>query len=170
MSEERRGLQRMERLVDVRQTFVTAAEAAVREAEGMVRYFEDEIRDNARQIFQAREENAYFGDSKSNVITARERYILSLQQRARSLAQDLEKAKQLVERRRTAWREAMKARKTVEGVKERRLHEWTRSVDAADQKRVDEMTIGKHVRQQSRVVNEPAGASPADSKSKNARR
>jgi len=167
MSEERRGLRRMERLVDVRQTFVTAAEAVVREAEGMVRYFEGEIRENERQILHAREENAYFRDSESAVISARERYIVSLQERGRRLAQDLVKATQLLEKRRADWRETLKARKTVETVKERRLQEWTRSVDVADQKRVDEMTIGKHVRNQSRTTDEPTGVARPDFKPTN---
>ena len=163
MTEERRALLRMDRLVDVRRTFVTAAEAAVREAESMLRYFEDSAAENARQIQQQREENAHLEQASQELLVARERFILSLQVRAKVIAQDLEKARQLLEKRRAAWRETMKDKKSMESLKARRLQEWTRSVDSAEQKRIDEMTIGKHVRDQSDSTTEPAGRpSPGD--------
>ena len=149
MNETRRSLHRIERLVEVRQTYVTAAEARVREAEALVRYFEEEIEKNARQIQQTREEIAYLKTLSGHEIQAREKHIFSLNSKARQIAQDLEKAEQMLEKRREEWRETMKEKKVVERVQERRLQEWERSVDVKEQKQVDEMTVGRYARNKS---------------------
>ena len=146
MSETRRSLDRIERLVEVRQTYVTAAEAAVREAEVLVRYFEEEAGRVVRQIQQTREEIAYLKTLSGHEIQAREKHIFSLNFKARQIAQDLEKAAQMLEQRRAEWRETMKDKKIVERVQERRLHDWKRSVDVLQQKQVDEMSVGRHAR------------------------
>lgn len=157
MSESRRSLDRIERLVEVRQTYVTAAEAAVREAENIVRYFQDEAEQNARQIQQAREGIAYLQSLTGHDIQTRERHISSLNLRARQLSQDIEKAMQTLEKRRGEWREKMKDRKIVERVQERRLQEWVRSVDVLEQKEVDEMSVGRHARDKSLSAGESNG-------------
>jgi flagellar export protein FliJ len=157
MSDVRRSLDRIERLVEVRQTYVTAAEAAVKEAENILRYFEDDARQNARQIQTAREEIAYLTSLTGQDIQNRERHISSLNLQARRIAQDVEKANQMLEKRRGEWRETMKDKKIVERVQERRLQEWERSVDVLEQKEVDEMTIGRHGRDKSRSAPELDG-------------
>jgi len=139
----------MERLVEVRQTYVTAAEAAVREAEGIVRYFEDEAAQNARQIRQTREEIGSLQSFTGSDMQARERFISGLQVRAKQITQEIDKARQELEKRRLAWRETMRARKVVERVQDRRQQEWTRSVDVMEQKQVDEMSVGRHARDKS---------------------
>jgi flagellar export protein FliJ len=154
MSEARRSLDRIERLVEVRQTYVNAAEAAVKEAEGIIRYFQDELAQNARQIQQAREEIAYLKNLTGHAIQTREKHILSLGIHARQIAQDLEKAEQLLEKRRGEWRETMKEKRIVERVQERRLHEWQRSVDILEQNQADEMSVGRHARDKSRSAAE----------------
>jgi flagellar export protein FliJ len=158
MSEARRSLERIERLVEVRQTYVNAAEAAVKEAEGIVRYFEDELAQNARQIQQAREEIAYLKSVTAHDIQTREKHISALGIRAKQFAQDLEKAQQMLEKRRGEWREKMKDKRIVERVQERRLHHWQRSVDLMEQIQVDEMSVGRHARDKSRSTAEPDGA------------
>lgn len=155
MSEARRSLERIERLVEVRQTYVNAAEAAVKEAEGMVRYFEQELQNNARQIQQVREEIAYLKTLVAHEIQAREKQILSLGIKSRQIAQDLEKAEQLLAKRRAEWRETMKEKRIVERLQERRLQEWQRSVDILEQNQVDEMSVGRHARDKSRSAGEP---------------
>jgi flagellar export protein FliJ len=157
MSEARRSLDRIKRLVEVRQTYVTAAEAGVREAESVVRYFQNEAEQTARQIQQAREGIAYLKSLTGHDIQTRERHISSLNLRARQLAQDIEKAKQVVEKRRGEWRETMKDKKIVERVQERRLQEWVRSVDVMEQKQVDEMSVGRHARDKSLTAGESPG-------------
>ena len=154
MNEARRSLDRIERLVELRQTYVTAAEAAVREAEMMVRYFQEQAQENARQIQQDREEIAYLKTLTGHDIQTRERHISSLEMRAKQIAQDIEKAEQFLETRRAEWRETMKDKKIVERVQERRLQEWERSVDVMEQKQVDEMSVGRHARSKSRSAGE----------------
>lgn len=146
MSETRRSLDRIERLVEVRQTYVAAAEAAVREAEVLVRYFEEEAENVVRQIQQTREEIAYLKTLSGHEIQTREKHIFSLNFRARQIAQDLEKAAQMLETRRAEWRETMKDKKIVERVQERRLHDWKHSIDVLEQKQVDEMSVGRFAR------------------------
>jgi len=146
VSETRRSLDRIERLVEVRQTYVTAAEAAVREAEVLVRYFEEEAEKVVRQIQQTWEEIAYLKTLTAHAIQAREKHIFSLNFKARQIAQDLDKAVQMLEKRRAEWRETMKDKKIVERVQERRSNEWKRSVDVQQQKQVDEMSVGRFAR------------------------
>jgi flagellar export protein FliJ len=146
MNETRRSLDRIERLVEVRQTYVTAAEAAVREAEVLVRYFEEEAEKIARLIQQTREEIAYLKTLSGHEIQAREKHILSLNFKARQIAKDLEKAVQMLETRRAEWRETMKDKKIVERVQERRQQEWKHSVDVLAQKQADEMSVGRYAR------------------------
>jgi flagellar biosynthesis chaperone FliJ len=146
MNETRRSLDRIERLVEVRQTYVTAAEAAVREAEVLVRYFEEEAEKNARLIQKTREDIAYLKTLTGFEIQAREKHIFSLNFKARQIAKDLEKAVQMLDKRRAEWRETMKDKKIVERVQERRQQEWKHSVDVLEQKQADEMTVGRFAR------------------------
>jgi flagellar export protein FliJ len=146
MNETRRSLDRIERLVDVRQTYVTAAEARVKEAEAVVRYFENEAATNARQAQQTREEIVYLTTLAAHQVQAREKHILSLNFKARQIAQDLEKAVQMLEKRRAEWRETMKEKKIVERLQQRRSQQWQHSVDVMQQKQVDEMSVGRFAR------------------------
>jgi len=146
MNETRRSLDRIERLVEVRETYVTAAEAGVREAEALVRYFEEEAHNNALQIQLTREEIGCLKNFSGHQIQARDRHILSLNLKARRIAQDVEKAMQMLEKRRAEWRETMKDKKIVERVQERRLQEWERSVDVMEQKQADDMSVGRFAR------------------------
>jgi flagellar export protein FliJ len=161
MNETRRSLDRIQRLVEVRQTYVNVAEAAVREAEVLVRYFEEEAEKNARQIQATREEIAYLKTLTGHEVQAREKHIFSLNFKARQIAQDLEKAVQMLEKRRAEWRETMKDKKIVERVQERRLLEWERSVDVHEQKQVDEMSVGRHARNQSLNAGNPDAGNDA---------
>jgi flagellar export protein FliJ len=164
MHETRRSLDRVERLVGVRQTYVTAAEAAVREAEVLVRYFEEAAETIARQIQQTREGIAYLKSLSGHEVQTREKHILSLNFKARQIAQDLEKAVQMLDKRRAEWRETMKDKKIVERVQERRLQEWERSVDVLEQKQVDEMSVGRHARNQSCPAGQSGNVADARSR------
>jgi flagellar export protein FliJ len=152
----------MDRLVEVRQTYVTAAEVAVHEAEARVRHFEEQAEENARQVRQSREEIAHLKKATGHDIQTRERHLGALFVRARQIGQDLDKAKKTLEVKRAEWRETMKARKIVERVQERRLQEWSRIVDVKDQKEVDEMSVGRHARNQSHTIRESVESDPAE--------
>ncbi len=146
MNETRRSLERIERLVEVRQTYVTAAEARVKEAESLVRYFQEELEKNAREAQQTRREIAYLKTLSGFEIQAREKHILSLNFKARQLNVDLDKAGQQLEKRRAEWRETMKDKKIVERLQERRQQQWDHHVDVMEQKQVDEMSVGRFAR------------------------
>jgi len=147
MNETRRSLERIERLVEVRETYVTAAEARVKEAEAMVRYFQEELARNAAEASKTREEIAYLKTLSGFEIQAREKHILSLNFKARQLNLDLDKANQLLEKRRAEWRETMKEKKIVERVQERRQQQWQHHVDVMEQKQVDEISVGRFARE-----------------------
>ncbi len=161
MNKTRRSLRRIEHLVEVRQTYVTAAEAGVREAENLVRFLEGEARDIARQIQQTREDFAYLKSLSGREIQAREKHVFILNFKARRIAQDLEKAAQALDKRRAEWREKMKDRKIVERVQVRRVQEWKRSVDVREQQLADEMSVGRHARDRSRPASDSSAAADA---------
>ena len=156
MNETQRDLQRIERLTEIRQSYVTAAEAGVREAELYLKYCEDVLEENGRQIRQVREDIAYVNHATAETLQSSERYIFTLISRSRPLRENVEKAKKAVDAKRLEWREAMRERKVVGRVQERRLHEWQRIVDVEEQKNVDEMTVGRYARNQSSRLASPS--------------
>ena len=83
MNEQRQRLRRIDRLAEVRQSYVTAAEGRVREAEQHVRICEEAVEHTDRQIRLLREEIAYLNHSTGEELQNRERYIFTLYVRAR---------------------------------------------------------------------------------------
>jgi flagellar export protein FliJ len=148
MNDQEQSLHRIERLAEVRQSYVTAAEGRVRDAEHQVRSCEEIANERDRQIQQAREEIAYLDHSTGAAMQNRERYIFGLHVRARQARDVLEKARKVLDGRRVEWRETMRDQKVVEKVLERRVQEWKHSVLVAEQKDVDEMTVARYARDQ----------------------
>jgi len=146
MNDQQQRLHRIDRLADVRQSYVTAAEGRVREAELQVRICDEKVKERDRQIRQVREEIAYLDHATGESIQNRERYIFSLHVLARQAREVLDKARRLLDTRRLEWRETMRDQKVIEKLQERRMHEWQHSVDVAEQKSVDEMTVGRYAR------------------------
>ena len=148
MNDQQLRLHRVDRLAEVRQSYVTAAEVRVREAEQHVRLCEEAAEHTDRQIRLVREEIAYLDHSTGEEMQNRERYIFSLHVRARQAREMLDKARKVLDSRRHEWRETRREQMVVEKVQERRLQEWQHSVNVADQKHVDEMTVARHARNQ----------------------
>jgi flagellar export protein FliJ len=148
MNDQKQRLHRIDRLAEVRQSFVTAAEGRVREAEHLVRVREEAAEEADRQIRRVREEIAYLDHSTGEEIQNRERYIFTLHVRARHAREALDKARKVLDSRRHEWRESKRDQMVIEKVQERRLQEWQHSVNVADQKVVDEMTVARHARNQ----------------------
>jgi len=148
MNDQQRRMHRIDRLADVRQSYVTAAEGRVREAEHLMRMREEAAEESDRQIRRVREEIAYLDHSTGEEIQNRERYIFTLHVRARHAREALEKARKVLDSRRHEWRESRRDQMVIEKVQERRLQEWQHSVNVADQKNVDEMTVIRHARDQ----------------------
>jgi flagellar export protein FliJ len=148
MNDQQQRLHRIDRLAEVRQSYVTAAEGRVREAEQHVRLCEEAAEHTDRQIRLVREEIAYLDHSSGAEIQNRERYVFTLHVRARQAREMLDKARKVLDSRRHEWREARRDQMVIEKVQERRLQEWQHSVNVADQKDVDEMTVARHARNQ----------------------
>jgi flagellar export protein FliJ len=148
MSEEQERLRRIERLVGIRQSYLTAAEGRVREAEQQVRLREEAAAEKDRQIRQSQAEIAYLDHATGASIQNRERHIFGLLLRARQAHEALEKAKIVLEARRREWRESKREHKVIVTVQERRLLEWRQIINVAEQRQIDEMTVAQYARNQ----------------------
>jgi len=148
MNEQQQRLHRIDRLAEVRQSYVTAAEGRVREAEQQVRICEAAAEHTDRQIRLSREEIAYLNHSTGEELQNRERYIFTLHVRAHQAREMLDKARKALDSRRHEWRETKRDHMVIEKVQERRLQEWKHSLNVVEQKDVDEMTVARHARNQ----------------------
>ena len=140
------SLKRLGRLAQIKQTYVSVAEANVRNAEGEVRHLESAECKLTGNIQVKQAEIAHFQTATGHDVQSGERYIQALELQRRLIRQSLEKANLNLEQRRQEWTEAMREQKIVEKVQERRLHQWERQDDVADQKSQDEISIGRFVR------------------------
>ena len=139
-------LKRLERLAHIKQTYVSVAEANVKNAEGEVRQLETAESKMTGHIQDTQAEIAYLQSATGHDLQSSERYIQALELQRRLIRQSLEKANVNLQQRRNEWTEAMREQKIVEKVQERRLHQWERQDDAAGQKSQDEMSVGRFVR------------------------
>src|SRR5207249_11287477 len=130
----------------IKQTYVSVAEANVRNAEREVRHLESAESKLTGNIQVKQAEIAYLQTATGQDVQSGERYIQALELQRRLIRQSLEKANLNLEQRRQEWTEAMREQRIVEKVQERRLHQWERQDDAADQKSQDEISIGRFVR------------------------
>jgi len=141
-------LQRLARLVRIRQTHSSAAEAGVKQSQGEVRRLEAAGEEAAGNIQDTRAEIAYLKTAPAHDIQSSERYIEALEYQRKLIQQSLVKATDNLEQRRQEWTEAMRDERLAEKLQERRLHEWQREDDVAQQKLQDDASIVRHVRTQ----------------------
>jgi flagellar export protein FliJ len=139
-------LKRLERLAHIKQTYVSVAEANVKNAEGEVRQLETAETNITGHIQNTQAGIAYLQSATGHDVQSSERYIQALELQRTLIRQSLEKANVNLEQRRNEWTEAMRDQKIVEKVQERRLHQWERHDGAAGQKSQDEMSVGRYVR------------------------
>ena len=144
----RDSLKRLERLVQIKQTYVSVAEANVKSAEGEVRRLETAENEIVGNIQHTQAGIAYLQTATGQDVQSSERYIEALGVQRKVIQQSLEKATTNLEQRRGEWTEAMREQKIVEKVQERRLHQCERDDDVANQKSQDDMTVGRHARTQ----------------------
>lgn len=140
------SLKRLERLFQIRQTYVSVAETGVKHAEGEVRKLETAETDVAGNIQYTQAGIAYLKTATGHDLQNRENYIHALQLQRKLIQQSLDKANTNLEQRRREWTEAMREQKIIERVQERRLHQWEREDDVAKQKSQDEVSVGRYVR------------------------
>jgi flagellar export protein FliJ len=144
--ESRARLKRLERLLQIRETYVSVAETNVKQAEGEVRQCEQAQATVAGQIQDTQAEIAYLSNASGHDIQTSEKYIFALRQQSKLIKQSLEKAAGNLEQRRREWTEAMREQKVIETMQERRLHQWRREDDVAKQKSQDDNSIARYVR------------------------
>jgi flagellar export protein FliJ len=139
-------LKRLERLLQIRETYVSVSEANVKLAEGEVRKFATAEETVAGQIRDTKAEIAYLKSATAHDVQSSEKYISALQSRRKQIQQALEKADRTLEQRRNEWTEAMREKKIIEKMQEHRLQEWQHEDDVAKQNSQDENTIARYVR------------------------
>lgn len=147
MSDKFKGsLKRLERLFSIRQTYVSVAEAGVKQAEGEVCRLENADSEAAGQIQQTQAGIAYLKRATGSDLHTGERYIQALREQRKLIHLSLETATTNLTERRSEWTEAMKEQKIIEKLQERRLHQSEREDDVAMQKSQDDAFIGRYVR------------------------
>ena len=142
------GLKRLERLNEIRQTYVSVAEAGVKTAEGEVRQLEAADNTVAGDIEHTRAEIAYCHTATGHDLQSGEKYIAALNTQREVIQQSLEKANSNLEQRRHEWTEALREQKVIEKMQERRFHEWEHEDSVDIQKQQDDASIGRYVRAQ----------------------
>ncbi len=140
----------MERLFQIRQTYVSVAEAGVKTAEHEVSKLEAADGQVAGNIQDTRAEIAYRQTSTGHDLQTGEKYIQALQTQRQQIQQSLEKATGNLEQRRREWTEAMREQKIIEKMQERRLHQWERADGVEVQKQQDDASVGRYVRTRQR--------------------
>lgn len=146
MKDLKANLKRLERLVQIRETYVSVAEAGVKSAEAEVRKLEAADNEVAGNIQHTQAGIAYLESASGSDLQIGENYIRALQLQRKLIRQSLEKATGNLEQRRHEWTEAMRERKIIEKMQERRLQQWEREDDVANQKTQDDATVGRYVR------------------------
>src|SRR5438552_4060271 len=104
-------LKRLERLLQIRQTYVSVAEAGVKAGEGEVRQLEAADTKAAQTIQDTRAEIAYRQTTTGHELQSGEEYIRALQDRRKVIQQSLENANSKLAERRSEWTEAMREEK-----------------------------------------------------------
>jgi flagellar export protein FliJ len=137
---------RLERLLQIRQAYVSVAENAVKQSEREVRQLEGAEIEVVRNIQHTQAGIAYLETTTGYDLQARETYIRALQAQRKLIQQSLDKANSKLEQRRREWTEAMRDKRIIEKTQERRLHQWEREENVANQKTQDDAPIGRYIR------------------------
>ena len=145
------SLKRLERLVQIKETYVSVAEANVKQAEGKVRQLESAEQEIDGNIQNTQAGIAYLKTATGQEVQSGEKYIQALEVHRKLIHRSLVDATTNLEQRRSEWTEAMRDKKIIEKVQERRLHQCERADDVANQKLQDEMTVGRFVRERKRT-------------------
>jgi flagellar export protein FliJ len=146
MKDLKASLKRLERLFQIRETYVSVAELGVKQAEVEVRKFEAADAEVAGQIQDTKADFAYLQSATAHDLQTGEKYVNGLEKQREVIQQSLEKAGQKLDDRRREWTEAMREQKIIEKMQERRLHQCQREDDVANQKTQDDASIGRYIR------------------------
>jgi flagellar export protein FliJ len=140
------SLKRLERLLEIRQTYVSVAESGVKQAENEVRRLDAARREVAGTIQHTQAGIAYLQTATGHDVQTGERYIRALEKQRQLIQLSLEKAEGNLEQRRQEWTEARREERIAAKLQERRLHQWEREDGVAQQKSQDDASIARYVR------------------------
>jgi flagellar export protein FliJ len=143
---QKTSLKRLERLVQIKQTYTLCVQANVKIAEGEVRQLEKVEREITGSIRHTQAGIAYFQTAQGQEVQSGADYIKALELHRKVVKQSLEKATNKLEQRLSEWTEAMREQRIFEKVQERRLNQYKRDDEVAAQKLQDEISLGRYVR------------------------
>ncbi len=144
--ETRQNLNRIDRILVIRQIAVDTAEARVREAQREVARLGKLIDIEIGKISQASEEFSQLRDATGTRLLLTERFIQAAEIRIPKFSQATDKAEVVLEERRSVLMEATRERKTVEKLRERRLQQGVREEATMTQKIIDDTAVTRHAR------------------------
>ena len=144
--ETKQNLNRIDRILVIRQIAVDSAEARVREAQREVARLGKLIDIEIGKIRQASEEFSQLRDTTGTRLMLTERFIQAAEIRIAKFSQATDKAEVVLEERRSVLMEATRERKTVEKLRERRLQEGVREEATMTQKIIDDTAVTRHAR------------------------
>ena len=146
MKEARQHLERLGRILNVRQIAVDEAEGLVRECEFQIQRLETQRDSEESRIRQTMEEFAHVDGRTGLGLQRSEKAIQAGRDYIARILQDVDELRvQLVDHR-ARWTEARREFKTVEKLRERQLHEMSRKENVLMQKMIDEVSISRHWR------------------------
>lgn len=146
MTENRKKIERLDRILAVRQMAVDAAELRVRTCEEAIRRLEARVASEEGKIRQFMEEFAHMNGMTGMGLQRSEKSIAAAQIRAGKVRQDIETVDTKLKENRELWREAQREKKTVEKLRERQLQKVLREEAVLMQKVIDELSVIRHVR------------------------
>ena len=144
--ETKQNLNRIDRILVIRQIAVDSAEARVREAQREVARLGKLIDIEIGKIRQASEEFSQLRDTTGTRLLLTERFIQAGEIRIAKFSQATDKAEVVLEERRSVLMEATRERKTVEKLRERRLQQGVREEATMTQKIIDDTAVTRHAR------------------------
>ena len=146
MKEARQQLDRLDRILKVRQMAVDEAEVRVRASEGQIQLLLERLQDEEGKIRHTMENFSRPDRMTGLGLQGTERAIEMGQIRSRKIQQDVEKIEAKREENLALWREARREHKTVEKLRERQLQRISREEAVSAQKTVDELSVMRHLR------------------------
>ena len=149
MRDRRQKIERLSRLVDLRQISVEECERQVRHAELRLARAEERLRDERGSFDRLQAAFSHPEAWTGFDLRQTEAALNASLARQAKFAQDVENAKSWVAEARRRWTESRRDKKVVEKVRERRLQHAEREKEYRAQQATDETAITRHRRRES---------------------
>jgi flagellar export protein FliJ len=146
MRDRLQKIERLTRLVDIRQLRVEECERQVRQAEVRLARSEERL-GKEKGNFDRLQAFFSYPEARTGLdLRQTEAALRASLARQERMAQDVENARSSVGAARQRWMDSRRERKVVETLRERRLHHAEREMDYRIQKATDEAAINRHRR------------------------